>query len=271
MRFRELVALCMVFCLTTAQTSSADAMFWQAFDLEQGSNGARDVAGAVRLYQQGVRQGHGPSMVRLGYLMQLGTAMPQDLPGAFALYKQASETGDVEGQFMYAISLLQGVGTQKNPVLARQLFLPPADAGHQFAQYTLGCMIAIGDGGPKREAAARRWLDKAASGKDRALAARAAELRDQIDKNLFAANNSGFAVLGIAAFIIVGGVMAGGGGGTGADAGSAGSSYPTAGGTSSGSGSGGGRQIATPMNGNITRTMHGNDAIGMGRPVNFRR
>lgn len=272
MRFRELVALCMVFCLTTAQTSSGEAVFWQAFDLEVGSNGTRDVPAAIRLYQQGVRQGHGPSMVRLGYLMQHGTAMPQDLPGAFALYRQAAETGDLEGQFMHALSHSQGVGTRKNPVLARELLLSPAHAGHQFAQYTLGCMIAIGDGGPKREAAARRWLDKAASGKDREVATRAAELRDKIDKNLFAADNSaGAALMGIAAFIIMSGMLAGGGGGT--DGGGGGmSNYPTAGGgTPSGSGAGSRTPMATPMNGNITKPMHGVDAIGLGRPVNFRR
>jgi len=272
MRFRELVALCMVFCLTTAQTSSADAVFWQAFELELGSNGTRDMVSAIRLYQQGARQGHAPSMVRLGYMMQLGTAMPQDLPGAFALYKQAAEAGDLEGQFMYAISYAQGVGTQKNPVVARQLLLPPADAGHQFAQYTLGCMIAIGDGGPKREAAARRWLDKAASGKDRAVAARAAELRDKIDKNLFAADNSaGIALMGLAAFIMVG-VIAGGGG-TGGGGGGLGNPYPSSGGSgvSSGSGSGGARMpTVTPMNGNTMQTMHGIDRIGLGRPVNVR-
>ena len=270
MQFRELVALGLVFCLTTAQTSSADAVFWQAFDLEQGSNGSVDAVGAIRLYQQGVRQGHGPSMVRLGYLMQHGAVLPQNLPGALALYKQAADTGDLEGQFMYAISTAQGVGTPKNPVLARQLLLLPADAGHQFAQYALGCMIAIGEGGPKREAAARRWLDKAASGKDRALAARAAELRDKIDANLFTANSSGFAVMGLAAFIILGGVMAGGGDGAGGGGAGGSISSPTGGGGMSSGSGGGGRQIATPMNGNITRTMHGVDAIGLGRPVRFR-
>lgn len=270
MRFRGLVALCMVFCLTTAQTSPADAVFWRAFDLEMGSNGTRDVPGAIQLYQQGVRQGHGPSMVRLGYLMQLGTAMPRDWPDAFALYKQAAETGDLEGQFMYAIAHAQGVGAPKNPVLARQLFLPPADAGHQFAQYMLGCMTAIGDGGPKREAAARRWLDKAASGRDPAVATRAAELRDKIDKNLFAADNSSrVAVMGLAAFIIVGGVLAGGSGGP-ADGGG-GMNTPSGGGMSSGSGNAAPhRPLATPMNGDITRSMHGIDRMGLGRPVNIR-
>ncbi len=268
MRSRELVALCMVFFLTTGQTSSVDAVFWQAFDLELGSNGTRDLAGALRLYEQGVRQGHAPSMVRLGYLKQAGRGMPQDLPGAFALYKQAADVGDVEGQFMHAISHAQGAGTKKNPALARELLLAPAHAGHQLAQYTLGCMIAIGDGGPKRDAPARRWLDKAASGKDREIAAQAGQLRDKIDKNLFAANNSGIAaVMGIAAFIVMSGVIADGDGGAGA-VGSGPS--PTAGGGGSSPSVGGGRQIATPMHGNITKPMHGVDAIGLGRPVNFR-
>jgi len=72
-------------------------------------------------------------------------------------------------------------------------------------------MIAIGDGGPKRDAAARRWLDKAASGKDREIAAQTAELRRKIDKTLFAVNSSGIAaVTGIAAFIVMSGVIAGG-------------------------------------------------------------
>ena len=266
MRFRELVALCMVFFLTTGQTSSVDAVFWQAFDLELGSSGTRDLAGAIRLYQEGGRQGHAPSMVRLGYLKQAGAGMPQDLPGAFALYKQAADTGDVEGQFMHAISHAQGAGTKKNPVLARDLLLSPAHAGHQLAQYTLGCMIAIGDGGPKRDAAARRWLDKAASGKDREIAARAAELRGKIDKNLFAANSSGIAaVMGIAAFIVMSGVLADGAGGA-----VGGGHNPTTGGGGSSPSVGGGRQMATPMYGNITKPMHGVDAIGLGRPVNIR-
>jgi TPR repeat protein len=269
MRFRQLLALGMIFFLTTAQASPADAVFWQAFDLEQGANGTRDLATAIRLYEQGVRQGHGPSMVRLGYMKQLGRGMPQDLPGAFALYKQAAETGSLEGQFMYAISYGQGIGTQKNPVTARQLLLAPADGGHQFAQYTLGCMIAVGDGGPKREAAARRWLDKAASGSDRAVATRAAEYRDQIDKNLFTANSSGFAMLGLAAFIIVGGLAAGGGSNAGGYDGG------TPGGTPY-SGRGGGVQLApsrpttTFQNGNIFATPYGADRLGQGRPINIR-
>ena len=38
MRYREVIALCLVFLLTAAQTSPADAVFWQAFDFEYAQN-----------------------------------------------------------------------------------------------------------------------------------------------------------------------------------------------------------------------------------------
>jgi hypothetical protein len=95
-------------------------------------------------------------------------------------------------------------------VTARDLLLGPADAGHQFAQYLLGCMMAIGEadrsGKPGRDAG---WT-RPRPVRNHAVATRAAQYRDQIDKNLFTANSSGFAYLGLAAFIIVGGLAAGG-------------------------------------------------------------
>jgi TPR repeat protein len=267
MRYRDSIAICLVFCLpvtAAAQTARADALFWQAAALELHS---KDVPAAIRLYQQAVGQGHAPSMVRLGYLMQSGNGTPQDLPGAFTLYRQAAELGDLEGQFMYALCYAEGVGARKDPVTARKLMLPPAAGGHQFAQYALGIMIALGEGGSKGEAPARRWLDKAAAGKDRDLALKAAAQRDKIDKNLFSPDTSGAALFaGIAAFILLAGAMSGGGGGGGGM-----SSFPSSGmsgGGSSGSSGAPAGRTASPMNGDIFKTMHGADALGLGnRPI----
>jgi len=241
-----------------ASGAAADAIFWQAVALELGRNGTKDAAGAIRLYQQAARQGSGASMVRLGYLLQSGNGVPQDLPGAFALYRQAADTGDPEGQFMYALCYAEGVGTGKDSVTARKLLLLPADAGHQDAQYVLGIMIALGEGGPKREASARRWLDKAASGPDHDLAVRAASQRDKIDKNLFSPDNSGAAMLaGIAAFVIMAGSMSGGGGGDGGGAGVVNNSYPTRSTTGTSASTAPRHPTPTPMNGDITKTLHG--------------
>jgi TPR repeat protein len=211
MRFGGPIAILLVFCLmfsAVAQDStSLDALFRQAAEREP-----RDLAGATRLYEQAARQGHVPSMVRLGYLRQSGGGGPQDSPEAFSLYSQAAKAGDADGKFFQAMSYAQGVGTRKDSVTARNLLLQPATDGHQASQYALGIMLALGEGGPKKEAAARRWLDKASTGPDRELATRAAALRDKIDKNIFAPDNSGVAILGLAGFILVAGMLAGGDG-----------------------------------------------------------
>ncbi|PYM14015.1 MAG: hypothetical protein DMD81_19300 [Candidatus Rokuibacteriota bacterium] len=276
MRYRGSIAVCLLFCqplfVLAQDAASLDALFRQALTLEYGVGGtAQDLAGAARLYEQAAREGHAPSMVRLGYMRQAAKGIGADLPGALALYAEAARRGNAEGQYMQAICYAAGVGTQKDLATARRLLLTPAAAGHQDAQYALAITIALGEGGPKREAAARRWLDKAASGPDRELAAKAASQRDRIDKNLFAQDTSGRdAFLGILAFLLVAGAVSGGGDGAG--------SIPS--GTSP-SGLGGGvggssvsprqpRPTATPMNGDITRTLHGEAAMGIGRPVSRR-
>jgi hypothetical protein len=211
-------------------------------------------------------------MIRLGYMRQAGKGVSSDLPGALALYAEAAKRGDPEGRYMQAICYAAGVGTQKDAATARRLLLVPADAGHQDAQYALGIMLALGEGGPKREAAARRWLDRAASGPDRDLAAKAASERDKIDKNLFAQDGSGAAaVLGILAFLVIAGAVAGGGGGGGSSAvssmPSSAAGFPSNSSSSSGSGPSRGHTV-TPMNGDITRILHGEAAMGAGgRPV----
>ena len=71
MKYRDSIAVCLVFCLidsAAGQDSAAlDALFRQAAERESGP---KDFAGAAALYEQAARQGHVPSMVRLGYLRQ---------------------------------------------------------------------------------------------------------------------------------------------------------------------------------------------------------
>ncbi len=236
MRCSDFVAVCLVFSLVFSAAgqdpAALDALFRQAAARESGQGAPKDLPGAIRLYEQAARQGHVPSMVRLGYLRQSGQGVSQDQPEAFSLYSQAAKAGDADAKFLLAMSYAQGAGTRKDPVTARNLLLQPATDGHQSSQYALGIMLELGEGGPKKEAAARRWLDKAAAGPDRELAARAAGLRDKIDKNIFAPDNSGMAFLGLAAFILVAGALVGGDGGGG------GGSMST-GNTSGGSGSSG--------------------------------
>jgi TPR repeat protein len=219
MRYRDSIAVCLVFCLVFSaagqDAAALEALYRKAAERESGWGQPKDVAGAAQLYEQAARQGHVPSMLRLGYLRQSGEGVPQDQLGAFALFSEAAKARDADGEFFLAMSHAEGVGTRKDAVTARQMLLQPAAAGHQSSQYALGIMLEFGEGGPKREAAARRWLDKAAAGPDRELGARAASLRDKIDKNLFAPDNSAGVLLGLAAFILLAGAVAGGDGGGG--------------------------------------------------------
>jgi TPR repeat protein len=159
MKYRDSIAVCLVFCLAVSavgQDSAAlNALYRKAGERESGYGGPKDMAVAVQLYEQAARQGHVPSVVRLGYLRQSGEGVPQDQTGALELFSQAAKTGDAD-EFFLAMSHTEGVGTRKDPVAARQLLLQPAAAGHQSSQYALGIMLALGEGGPKREAAARR-------------------------------------------------------------------------------------------------------------------
>ena len=42
---------------------------------------------------------------------------------------------------MLGLCYLEGLGTAKNPIAARENLLEPADKGNQFAQHTLGIML----------------------------------------------------------------------------------------------------------------------------------
>lgn len=210
---RAPIAVCLVFCLafrlSAQETAALDALFRQAVDRENGS--AKDVAAASRLYAEAARQGHTPSMVRLGFLLQSGSGVSKDLPTALDLFTRAANAGNRDGEFMLAMTHLHGLGTARDPVAARTMLRRPAGANHQYAQYLLGIMIENGEGGAKGEAAARRWFDRASAGPDPALAARAADLRDKIDKNMLAPDNSGGILLAaVLLMAAVGAVLQGG-------------------------------------------------------------
>src|SRR5262249_31010368 len=184
-------------------------MFLQANALAE-----RDPAGANRLYEQAAGRGHALSQVMLGYRLIYGTGQLPDLPRAFSLFTEATKAGSLDGQFLLALCYLEGLGTAKNPTAARDNLLEPADKGNQYAQFTLGIMMQNGEGGPRREAAARRWLDRAAGGPNAELAARAADFRDKLDAKLFSPNDSTGKALTALFFIALVGLATQGGGGS---------------------------------------------------------
>jgi Sel1 repeat len=193
--FRCLISFFLICCLSATtlgqDASSTDALFRQGREYELGQGVPKDLATAIRLYEQAAHQGSTSSMVELGVLKAEGAGGAQDLPGAFALFTQAATAGDAIGEFMLATCYLEGIGTPKDLVAARKWVLPAAAAGKQPAEFTLGIMLANGEGGPRKEFAARRWLDKASTGPDPDTAAKAAAVRDKLDKRILSPDSSG--------------------------------------------------------------------------------
>lgn len=210
--------VCALVCSAAAQ-GTGDALFRQAAEREAGP--AKDSTGAARLYADAARQGHTPSMVRLGYLLQSGAGVTKDPAQALSLFTQAAQAGNTDGQFMLALTYLQGVGTTKNPVAARELLLKAAGKEHQYAQYLLAGMLESGEGGRATEAGARRWYDRAAGGPEPRLAVRAAAMRERIDRQMLAPDNrNGYLVSAILLMALAGTIIQGLDGNSGGSPGS---------------------------------------------------
>ena len=98
-------------------------------------------------------------------LIALGNRLYYDDPIDFEMaafcYKLAADMHDPEGQCLYGYSLRKGIGTEKNPEKAFELFRSSADAGFAMAQYNVAYCLENGLGTDKDTAAAGEWYQKA--------------------------------------------------------------------------------------------------------------
>ena len=89
----------------------------------------------------------GAAMTLIGEVYAQGLAVRQDSEEAAHWYKLASQQGNREGTFAYAMALLNGVGVPKDPAAAKRMFEAAARQGHAGAWYNLGVMALQSDGG----------------------------------------------------------------------------------------------------------------------------
>lgn len=83
---------------------------------------------------------------------------------AIELYKKAAPNGDTNAQISLGYMYYEGDPiTGQNYVEARRLFDKAARSGNKYACYYLGLMYYYGQGGPKDENEARKWLEKSES------------------------------------------------------------------------------------------------------------
>ncbi|WP_152048050.1 tetratricopeptide repeat protein [Aureimonas psammosilenae] len=77
----------------------------------------------------------------LGEIYSRGLGVPRSDPEAAHWYEAASKAGNADGQFRYALMLLDGSAGRTDSVAARGLMKSAADAGIALAQYNYGQML----------------------------------------------------------------------------------------------------------------------------------
>ncbi len=108
----------------------------------------------------------GAAMALVGELYAQGLAVKPDPAEAARWDKLASEQGNREATFAYAMALLQGKGVPKDREAARVLLEHAAEQGHAGALYNLGVIALEGDGRTRDFGLAAAYFQKAADAGD---------------------------------------------------------------------------------------------------------
>jgi len=232
-----------------------------------GKNGIpQDYPQAAFWYSKAVEQGDTFAMVRLGELYEKGLGVVQSTEKARQLYTRAADDPQIPGmQARYNLAHLDGAPTPA-----------PSDNAPGSGDLISGGIITPPPGyapapGPPPPPPPRNSVPQDSSGQRdntrepprRPLPTQRAHSDDE----------------NVKAMLILGAIVIGGAwllsGSSGSSSGVSSDAVPSGGG---GWGGGGGtsptppssRPVSTPMNGDITRTLHGADALGINGPVNRR-
>ncbi len=116
------------------------------YDLGRAKLAAKDTAGAVELFKAAAEAGHIRAQNQLGYMVQGGYGVKQDIVEANKHFKAAADGGDPYGMLSYGRNLVQGRGVAKNVVEGTKLLNKSVELGHTYAMNELGSMYYYGRG-----------------------------------------------------------------------------------------------------------------------------
>jgi TPR repeat protein len=144
-----------------AAQNNGDAEAGLAYCYLVGDGVPRDIEQMKAWSQKAIDHGSSHAVANLaGYYLDSG---PQhDAARAFALYQQAAQMGDPQGQYNLALMYQDGTGTPKDPAQAIALYQKAAGQGFPAAQHNLAIIYETGDGTKKDLAQAVAWYGKAA-------------------------------------------------------------------------------------------------------------
>ncbi|MDV7143999.1 caspase family protein [Tropicimonas sp. TH_r6] len=120
--------------------------------LARATIAAGDIDRAVALYRQASNRGDLRAIVSLAQLHESGIGVPQDLDEARKLYERAAENGSFDAMINLAVSLLEGKDVQQDEVRAVELLKQAASGGSAKATFNLGVLSQEGVVGDPTEA-----------------------------------------------------------------------------------------------------------------------
>ncbi|UIJ70875.1 tetratricopeptide repeat protein [Aurantimonas sp. HBX-1] len=96
---------------------------------------------ALKIAEPLANLGDPAAQTLLGEIYSRGLGVPQDLQAAAKWYEAAAGSGSAEGQFRYAMMLLDGTAGKEDLAQARDLMKAAADKGLPLAQYNYAQML----------------------------------------------------------------------------------------------------------------------------------
>ncbi len=112
-------------------------------------------------------QAHSPSgLFILGRCYELGLGTDKNPTKAIELYMQAASQGYMEAELALGICYFDGTGVEKDYTKAFEWHSKAASQGHSFAQYSLGVFYSLGIGVEPDYEKSKYWYFKAAESGD---------------------------------------------------------------------------------------------------------
>ncbi len=115
------------------------------YELGRAKLAAKDVNGALELFNQAATENHTRAYFELGYLLQRGFGVKRNVPEAVRLFKTGSDLGDPFAMKTYGQLLVQGQNVDKNIEEGIRLLNRSVELGHTYAMNELGSMYYYGN------------------------------------------------------------------------------------------------------------------------------
>lgn len=119
-----------------------------------GTEVARDLPLAVRLFELASARGHPAGHWELAIHLRNGSGVARDQQRALTLAKAGAEAGDAAGMNVYGVMIRDGIGRPGSDDEARPWFQRSADMLNSYAMVNLGRYLRGGKGGLARDPAA---------------------------------------------------------------------------------------------------------------------